>query len=110
MRRNSPTLRGRLRWRDKRGVTCALARAVEPHLGEFNTQELANKAWAFAAADLSASPLLVELVTAAERRLVEFNAQDVANTAWPFAKMEMRSTALMEVLGRRAMELSLIHI
>ena len=43
----------------------ALARVAEPRLGEFNAQELANTAWAFATAGQLDEALFVALARAA---------------------------------------------
>ena len=52
----------------------ALARAAQRRLGEFNTQDLATMAWAFAKVDRPDALLFAALARAAERRLGEFNA------------------------------------
>ena len=68
-----------------------LARTAELRLVDFNVQELANKAWAFATAnqlDAQLFAALAQLFTAlarAERRQGDFNVQELANTAWAFA-------------------------
>ena len=58
---------------------CALARAAEWHVSNFNAQELANTAWAFATAGQLHAQLFAVLARAAQRRLIEFNAQELAN-------------------------------
>ena len=59
----------------------ALARAAELLLSEFNAQNLANTAWAFATVKQSDEKLFTVLARAAERQVVDFNEQDFANTA-----------------------------
>ena len=59
----------------------ALARTAEWHLGDFNMQELANTAWAFATANQPDAQLFAALARAAELRLGDFKVQDLANTA-----------------------------
>ena len=59
----------------------ALATVAEHHMGDFNVQELANKAWAFATAGQHDALLFAALATAAERRMGDFNVQELANTA-----------------------------
>jgi len=59
----------------------ALARMVEKRVGDFNTKNLANTAWAFAKAGRSNMALFVVLARAVERRVSESNAQAVGNTA-----------------------------
>ena len=51
----------------------------------FNVQNLANTAWAFAKVGQFDKKLFVALGKAAEQYLGEFNAQELANTAWAFA-------------------------
>ena len=59
----------------------ALARVVEWRYGEFNAQDLANTAWAFATVGQQDEQLFKALARMAQWRLGEFNAQDFANTA-----------------------------
>ncbi len=59
----------------------ALTREVEQRVGEFNAQELANTAWAFATADLSDVLLFAMVARKAVRHVGEFNALDLTNTA-----------------------------
>ena len=58
-----------------------MAKAAERRIGDFNAQELANTAWAFATAGFPNAELFEVLAKAAERRIGDFNAQDLANTA-----------------------------
>ena len=51
----------------------ALAREAERRMGNFNPQDLANTAWAFA--------------TLGQPGLDDFNPQELANTAWAFATL-----------------------
>ena len=60
----------------------ALAKMAERRLDQFNAQELANTAWAFATVGQKDELLFNALARMAERRLDQFNAQDLANTAW----------------------------
>ena len=62
-----------------------LAKAAERRNGDFNAQDLANSAWAFAKASFPNAELFAVLAKAAGRRLEDFNAQNLANTAWAFA-------------------------
>ena len=59
--------------------------AAEWRVGDFNAQELANTAWAFAKAGQPDAQLFMALARAAERRVGDFNAKHLANTAWAFA-------------------------
>ena len=52
---------------------------------DFNMQELANTAWAFATAGQKDVSLFAALAIAAQWRLGDFNPQELANTAWAFA-------------------------
>ena len=58
---------------------------AERRLDQFNAQELANTAWAFATVGQLDAQLFKMLAKMAERRLDELNAQNLANTAWAFA-------------------------
>ena len=51
----------------------ALAKEAERRVNEFNTHDLANIAWAFAAVKYQDAKLFAALARAAERRLSEFN-------------------------------------
>ena len=59
----------------------ALASAVEQRLTDFNAQNVANTAWAFATVNLRDEKLFAALTIAWERRLGEVDAQAVANAA-----------------------------
>ena len=52
----------------------ALAEQAKQRLGEFNAQELANTAWAFAKVGQLDEALFAELAMQAKQRLGEFNA------------------------------------
>ena len=62
----------------------------------FNAQELANTAWAFARAGQSNAQLFTTLASAAEWCVANFNAQGLANTEWAFENM--RSMAAVSTL------------
>ena len=62
-----------------------LARAAERRLGDFNVQNVANTAWAFATASQSDAQLFAVLARAALWCLGDFNALQFTNTAWAFA-------------------------
>ena len=55
---------------------------------EFNAQDLANTAWAFATVGSSDEKLFVALASTAERRVSEFDVQSLANTAWAFTTLD----------------------
>ena len=52
---------------------------------DFNSQGLANTAWAFATVGCKGGQLFTALAVVAERHMRDFNSQDLANTAWAFA-------------------------
>ena len=63
-------------------------------LVEFNAQDLANTAWAFATVDLLHELLFAALARAAELMWGgEFKAQDPANMAWAFVTADRSGTA-----------------
>ena len=59
-----------------------LAVAAERRLRDFNSQDLANTAWAFATVGHKEERLFTALEVAAEQRMRDFKSQDLANTAW----------------------------
>ena len=59
----------------------ALARMAERRCTEFNAQNLANTAWAFATIGQQDAQLFNVLARTADRLLGTFNAQGLANTA-----------------------------
>ena len=67
----------------------ALASVAERRVGDFDAQELANTAWAFAKTEQSDAPLFVALARVAERRMGDFSAQELANTAWAYTEAEL---------------------
>ena len=62
-----------MNYRDEK-LFAALARAAERRLSDFNPQNVANTAWAFATVNYRDEQLFAALAIAAERRLSEFNA------------------------------------
>ena len=64
-----------------------LARAAERRIGDFNAEDLANTAWAFAAAGFPNAESFEVLAMAAERHDGDFTAQRLAITARAFAFM-----------------------
>ena len=59
----------------------ALARVSERRLSEFDPQNVANTAWAFATTNHRDEKLFRALARAAEWRLSEFKPQELANAA-----------------------------
>ena len=67
---------------------------------DFNSQNLANTAWAFATVGHKDERLFSTLAAAAERRMRDFNSQNLANTAWAFATVSHKASRLqLERLG-----------
>ena len=62
-----------------------LATVAERRMGDFNSQALANTAWAFATVSHKDQQLFTALAAAAEWHMGDFNPQALANTAWAFA-------------------------
>ena len=58
-----------------------MAKEAERRVGDFNPQNLANTAWAFA----TLGQLDAQLAREAERRVDKI--EQLANTAWPFATL-----------------------
>ena len=63
----------------------ALAKMAERRLDQFNAQNLANTAWAFARVGQQDEQLFKAFSRMAERRMDRFSAQILANTAWALA-------------------------
>ena len=68
-------------------------------MGEFNEQNLANIAWAYATVGHSDEKLFAALASAAERRASEFNMRGLANTSWVFAKVCEPAPTLLEPIA-----------
>ena len=66
----------------------ALADAAEWRMRDFNSQNLANTAWAFATGHED-QHLFTALADAAERRMRNFKSQELASTAWVLAAASM---------------------
>jgi len=73
-----------------------------PLLRDFNAQNLANIAWAFAKAGHTAPALLDGIAAAAVPLLRDFNAQNLANIAWAFAKAGHTAPALLDAIAAAA--------
>ena len=65
-------------------------------MGDFNPQDLANTAWAFATVSHKDEGLFTALAAAAERHMGDFNLQELANTAWAFAMSDRPAPALLD--------------
>ena len=76
--------------------------AVREGMGSFKPQELANTAWAYAAAGHRAPALLDALAAAAVPRLHSFKPQDISSTAWAFAKAGHAALVLLDAIAATA--------
>ncbi|KAJ8600482.1 hypothetical protein CTAYLR_004475 [Chrysophaeum taylorii] len=92
-----------------------IARAASSRLGEFNPQNLANTAWAFAedrdlattarafaTARIEALELFAVIAREASSRFGEFNPQNLANTAYAFATTGIESPELFDAIAMAA--------
>ena len=61
--------------------TVEMKDAAQQRMSDFNVQDLANTAWAFATAGQLDAKLFTTLARASEWRVGDFNAQSLANTA-----------------------------
>ena len=71
---------------------------------EFTAQNLANVAWAFAAADMPDQLLFVALPRLAKHRLSNISAQNIANMLWAFATIDRSDALLFASLASAAKE------
>lgn len=88
--------------------------AVGRNLNNFNAQEIANTAWAFAKAKLLDALLFAKpttagqldtsvlgaLAIAAQRRLSELSPQNLANMAWAFVTVGQLGTPLLLTIAK----------
>jgi len=82
-------------WKELEGA--ALARR-----SEFEPQNLANLAWAFATAGRATHALLDAVAEESAGRVRDFKPQDLANTAWAFATAGHAAPALFDAIGEEA--------
>ena len=68
-------------------------------MGDFKAQELANTAWAFAAAAQADASLFGMLAKVAEQRMGDFGGQQVTNTLWAFATAGQSDASLYMALA-----------
>ena len=80
----------------------AIAKVAKQRLDQFNGQDFASTAWAFATVGQKDDQLFKALARMAERRLDQFNAQDLANMAWAFATAGQRDGQLFKTLAKMA--------
>ena len=77
-------------------------KAAERLMCDFNSQELANAAWAFATARQGDVSMFAASATAAERRMRDFNSQELANAAWAFATADQSGASMFAALATAA--------
>ncbi|KAJ8612155.1 hypothetical protein CTAYLR_002478 [Chrysophaeum taylorii] len=82
----SSTWNGRLRGELVRLLEALAARSSRA-VDEFNTQELANVAWALGTTGLEAPELAGALAASAVARIADFSPQELANLVWALAKL-----------------------
>ena len=87
-------------WKSLSELFAAIAKEAERRLDQFNAQQLANTAWAFATVGQKDEQLFKALAKMAERRLDEFNAQGLANTAWAFATVGQKDEQLFNTFRK----------
>jgi hypothetical protein len=87
-----------------RGLFVAGAEAAPARLHEFNAQDIANTAWAYATARQVHPALLDAIAKAAEARLKrDFRPQHFSNTAWAFATVHHSAPALFEAIAEASL-------
>jgi len=89
-------------WQPRQAVWVALAEAASLRVAQFNPQDLAMIAWAFATAGHQAPALFEALAVEAAPRLEEFNPQNLASIAWTFATVGHQAPALFDALAVEA--------
>ena len=66
---------------------------------DFNSQGLANTAWAFAMVGHKEERLFTSWAAAAQRRMRDFNSRSLGNTAWAFATVGHKEERLFTALA-----------
>ena len=77
----------------------AIAYKASRRIRDFNSQDMANTAWAFARAGVAALDLFDAIASAAPRRIAEFKSQELANTAWAFAAVDVAAPMLFAAIA-----------
>jgi len=88
------SIESRVRWQAGGALWDAAAARGEQTLAEFNPQNFANTAWAYATAGHAAPALLDALAAEAAGRVREFTPQELSNTAWAYAAADRPAPAL----------------
>ena len=78
----------------------ALAVEIKKNLGQCNSQEVANIAWAYAKGEYFESELFSGLVQAAERLTDRFNSQELTNITWAFATANESDVRVFKALAK----------
>ena len=68
------------RWDEQ--LFTAVADEASQRLKDFNSQDLANTAWAFVTVGRKDEQLLTAVAEAAKQRVTDFDSQELVNTAW----------------------------
>eukprot|EP00747_Dinoflagellata_sp_TGD_P092989 gnl/TRDRNA2_/TRDRNA2_165604_c0_seq2.p1 gnl/TRDRNA2_/TRDRNA2_165604_c0~~gnl/TRDRNA2_/TRDRNA2_165604_c0_seq2.p1 ORF type:complete len:109 (+),score=17.23 gnl/TRDRNA2_/TRDRNA2_165604_c0_seq2:122-448(+) len=76
--------------------------ATEQRVSEFNSQGLANTAWALALSSQADEMLFTAMARTAERRIHPAIATELVSTTWAFAAVMQCDEKLFTVLSRRA--------
>ena len=71
-------------------------------LDQFDPQNLANFAWAYATAERASPQLFGALAQASLHRLDDFVAEGLSSTAWAYAKAGIAAPALFREIAKRA--------
>jgi len=93
--------RGGRRFRDDPRVA-QLAEGCRRRVGDFNSQEMAITAWAFATASVAAPRLFEAIAAEASARIRQFTPQQLANTAWAFATASVAAPRVFEAIADEA--------
>jgi len=65
----------------------AISAAAMALISEFNSQNLGNTAWAFAALGYTNMPFLQAIAAESIKKMQDFVPQELSNMAWAFAKL-----------------------
>ena len=71
-------------------------------LDQFDPQNLANFAWAYATVERASPQLFGALAQASLHRLDDFIAEGLSSTAWAYAKAGIAAPALFREIAKRA--------
>lgn len=69
----------------------SLAASARPRISDYDAQDLANTAWAYATRPVCHSEPLLEAIAASSRRTITaYETQELSNTAWALSVLMMR--------------------